>query len=194
MSPFLNNREQKIFVACLTVVLIVVFYNGLVLPLRKEMNLLHQEITVEKKQLDRSLAVIQKAESLRGRYDGYLKRFGKAGSREEAASSILSEIEKVTGQLGLFVTELKPQQVRTGDFDDRFSVHLTLNSGLVDVVRFLYTLQQVPYLFDVEEVEFKNSAERGQGTITTNLVLGKTFILTDPNERAGGQKGKRVPL
>ena len=71
--------------------------------------------------------------------------------------------------------------------DDRFAVRLTMNSEFLDIVRFLYTLQQSPYFFDVEEAEFKRSAKRGQGGVTTHLVLGKDFILTDSNERIEDQ-------
>jgi len=194
MSQFLNNREQKIFVICLVVVFLAVFYNGLFVPMQREVNSLHQEITLEKKQLDRSFRVIQKAANLNAQYDRYFKHFGKTGTGEEVASSILSDIEKIARKHELHIAELKPQKIKHNELDDRFSVHLTMNSELVDVVRFLYTLQQVPYLFDVEEVEFKKSARRKQGKIITRLVLGKNFILTDLNNRAEDQRKKNIPL
>lgn len=194
MSQFLNNREKKIFGICLAVVFLAVFYNGLIVPLQGEVNSLHQEIALQKKQLDKSFRVIQKAAKLNTQYDRYWERFGKAGSGEEVVSSILSEIEKVARTHELHIAELKPQKIKHNELDDQFSVHLTMNSELIDVIRFLYTLQQAPYLFDVEEVEFKKSARRKQGKITTRLVLGKTFILTDPNERYESQRGANIPL
>jgi len=187
MSQFLNNREQKIFGICLAVVFLAVFYNGLIIPLQEEVNSLHQEIALQKKQLDRSFRIIQKAEKFNTQYDHYWKHFGRTGTGEEVVSSILSEIEKIARKHELHIAELKPQKIKHNELDDQFSVHLTMNSELVDVVRFLYTLQQAPYLFDVEEVELKKTARRKQGAITTRLVLGKTFILTDSNERKVNQ-------
>jgi len=194
MSQFLNSREQKIFMICLAAVFMAVFYNSLIVPLQRKANSLQEEIVIEKKQLDGNFKVIQRAEKFDAQYDSYLKRFGKSGTEEEIASSILSEIETIARAHELHIAELKPQKIKHNELDDRFSVHLTMNSEFVDIVRFLYTLQQVPYFFDVEEVEFKKSARRKQGKITTRLVLGKTFILTDPNERKEDQRGANIPL
>ena len=182
MSRFLNHREQKIFIICLVAVFAAFFYNNLIVPLQREANLLQGEIVIKKTQLAGNFKVIERAEKFDVQYDGYLKRFGKSGTEEEVTSSFLSEIEKVTGKLELHVAELKPQRIEHDEFSDRFSIHLTMSSEFVDIVRFLHTLQQSPYFFDVEEVEFKKSVKRSQGAITTRLVLGKSFILIDLNK------------
>jgi len=194
MSRFLNQREQKIFIICLVAVFAAFFYNNLILPLQREANLLQGEIEIEKTQLDGNFKVIEKAERFEAQYENYLKRYGKTGTEEEVASSILSEIEKVTGKLKLHVAELKPQRIEHDEFSDRFSIQLTMSSEFVDIVRFLHTLQQSPYFFDVEEVEFKRSAKRGQGAITTRLVLGKSFILTDSNKQIDDRREENIPL
>lgn len=194
MSLFLNSREQKVFMICLVVVFSAVFYNGLIAPLQREANSIYQEIVLRKKQLNGSMRVIQKAESFDARYDSYLKRFGKTGTGEEVSSLILSEIEQIARKLELHISELTPKKIKHNELDDQFSVRLTISSEFVDIVRFLYTLQQAPYLFDVEEVEFRRSARRGRGAVTTRLVLGKTFILTGPRERKEGRGDGGISL
>jgi len=163
MSSVLNNREQKIFVICLVVVFLAVFYNSLIMPLQRKANSIHQEIMLQKKQFNGNMEIIQKAESFDDRYDSYLKRFGKTGSGEEVSSSILSEIEQIARKLELHISELKTQKIKHNELDDQFSVRLTISSDFVEVIHFLHMLQQAPYLFDVEEVEFKRSARRDRG-------------------------------
>ena len=183
MSQFLNNREQKIFVICLMVVGVTVVYNGLIAPLQREKIFLQEEITIERQKLNGSRQIIERSEKFDARYNSYLKRFGKSGTGEQVASSMLSEIEHVASKLKLPIAELKPEKIEHNEFDDRFAVRLTMNGEFLDIIHFLYTLQQAPYLFDVEEVEFKKSARRKQGKITTRLVLGKDFILMGSNGR-----------
>lgn len=183
MSQLLNNREQKIFVICLMVVGVTVVYNGLIAPLQREKIFLQEEITIEKQKLNGSRQIIERSEKFDARYNSYLKRFGKSGTGEQVASSMLSEIEHVASKLKLPIAELKPEKIEHNEFDDRFAVRLTMNGEFLDIIHFLYTLQQAPYLFDVEEVEFKKSARRKQGKITTHLVLGKDFILMGSNGR-----------
>ncbi|MCK5013310.1 MAG: type II secretion system protein M [Candidatus Omnitrophica bacterium] len=172
----LTVREKRIFIATLAVVILAILYNGLIGPLQEEKDFLDQEIALQQKQLTREWKVIGEAKALDAQYDVYLKRFRQSGPEEEMASSILSEIEGAAGRFGLHVTDLKPQRIKHNEHDNQFSVSLTISSELVDVLRFLYVLQQQPYFFDVEEVEFERLARRKQSTITTRLVLGKAFI------------------
>lgn len=172
----LTDRERKIFFVCAAIVFLCIFYNGVVVPLQIKKDSLDEEITIGQAQLDRDLTMIRKAETLEGSYSMYLNEFRQPGTGEETISSILSEIETVAGRLGLHVTDLKPQKVKEGEFERQFSVGLTINNGLVDIIRFMYTLQQKPHLFDVQEVQFERSAGRNQNMMITRLVLGKAFI------------------
>ena len=190
----LTGRERKIFVVSLAAVILSFFYNGLVKPLHAKKDFLDQEIASHQKQLNRGLKTVQKAKVLGARYDVYLKQFRQSGTEEEAASSILSEIEEAAGKFGLHITDLKPQRIKHDEHNNQFSVGLTISSELVDIIRFLYVLQQPPHLFDVEEVEFEKSARKNQSTITTRLVLGKAFIPAGSGEEEVRKKTMALSL
>jgi len=186
----LTEREQKIFIACLVMVVLSVFYNGLARPLKAKADFLRQEISIRQSQLERDRGAIQASKVLDEQYDIYAWQFHQPGTEEEAASSILSEIEKVAGKLGLHVTDLKPKRIERNEHNNQFSVSLTISSELVDIVRFLYTLQQAPHLFDVEEIEFEKLVRRKESVMTTRLVLGKVFVSLDPDSHREASDGE----
>lgn len=172
----LTVREKGIFIATLIVVIFSFLYNGLIVPLGAKKDFLDEEIMIQQEQLTRELGIIQRSKALDARYNTYLRQFSKLGTGEEMASSVISEIEETVGKMGLHVVELKPRKVQRNEYENQFLVSLTINSELVDIVRFLYTLQQQPHLFDVEEIEFEKLTRGKQATITTRLILSKAFI------------------
>jgi Tfp pilus assembly protein PilO len=176
MSRGLTARERKIFFVCAAAVLLSIFYNSVIVPLRLRDESVDRGIRVEQAQLDRDLRTIHKAKTLDVSYDVYLSQFRQPGTGEETVTSMLAEIETAAGGVGLHVADLKPQKVKEGEFERQFFVGLTINGEFARIVRFLYILQQKPRLFDVQEVQFERSAGRNQNTMTTRLVLGKAFI------------------
>ena len=187
MKKQLSGREQKILVLCVLTGLGALFYSGVIVPMNAKKDSLRQEVAVQQKRLDKDLKIIRKAEALEETYAFFVQKFRQPGTGEETVSSILSEIEEVAGKLGLHVADLKPKKVNHNEYDNQFSVSLMIESEFVDIVRFLYTLQQQPYMFDVEEVEFEKSPRKNETMITTRLVLGKTFIPSQSGEEAGGK-------
>ena len=187
----LTAREKKIFIVTLAAVAVSVFYNALLQPLYERKEFLTQEIEIHRQQLQRDLRAVQKVEALDAKYDAYLKQFRQLGTEEEVSSSILSEIEGVAGRFGLHVTDLKPQRVEHDKYGNQFAVSLTINSELTDVIRFLCALQQSPYLFNVERMEFEKFERRNQSKLTTRLVLGKAFISSGAGQQAVEEKTGR---
>jgi Tfp pilus assembly protein PilO len=180
----LSGRERIIFGISLAAVAFAFLYNNLISPLQEKRDFLGQEIMLREKQMVGDLAIVQRSKAQDTKYDAYVKQFSQSGTNEETASSILSEIEGVAGKLGLRVMDLKPKKVQENQYDYQFSVSLAINSGLVDITRFLYILQQEPHFFDVEEVEFEKFTGKDLSMVTTHLVLSKAFIPSNPHKEA----------
>lgn len=180
INKYLNSRERKIFLFTLIVVLTASIVNGVIMPLSNKASELDEQIAIKRQQLEGHLKVIERSETMDSRFKRYLERFQTAATKEEAATSMLSEIALVAGKLGLIMMDLKPIKGRSASESDHFSVSLTLSHELVDIVHFLYTLQQPPYLFDVEEITIKQGMRRGDEKIRAQLTLSKDFMLSNP--------------
>lgn len=172
----LSTREQKILVLSLTVAFIYIGYAFLVKPATEKLSDLDQEIAAAQRRLDKSIAEIQKADSLENIWGVYENKFKQPASKEGTMSSILSEIEAVAAQLGIQIANLTPKRVRETEFYNRFSVTLTIDGEFNDILQFLHTLQNEPHLFYVEEIRFDKGTRQQANAVKTSLVLGKTFI------------------
>lgn len=176
MIKRLTQREQAIFVLCIAMIFIFAGYSGVVKPLRTKIAFTDGEIHKYQRRLNKSTDAIQRSNELEQQYNEYLSKFKQSKTDEQVMASVLSEIEGIAGELGLLISDLKPKKVKHEEYHNKFSVSLTISSELIDILRFLHTLQGQPHFFDIEETRFDKSSRRKLSTIKARLVLSKILI------------------
>ncbi|MDO8580292.1 MAG: type II secretion system protein GspM [Candidatus Omnitrophota bacterium] len=172
----LTKREQYIFYICLLFIGIFIFYQGLIKPSWEESESLDQKIVIQQRRLQKDQRLLQEAKGKEKAHAAYLLAYKQNGTDEQVMSSILSQIEKLAGELKLRISDLKPQRVKQLELLNQFSVSVTIDSEFDDILNFLYLLQQEPYSFNVEEVRFDKGTRRNETIIKSQLVLSKVLI------------------
>ena len=133
-----------------------------------------QILTAEKK-IQKNLKVIQKAKSYEAKYQSLMENFQQKGSDEQMMSAILSEIESVATDAKIRITDLKPQKVKKMGSYNNFSVSLVLDGQLTPIMDFIYTLQNQPHLFSVEELRLDKKSPNTQD-LKGYFVLSRSLI------------------
>ena len=176
MAKQFSKREQIIFFICIGLTVIYTGHHLLLKPLRSKITKVEKQIEVQEKKLKKHTASIGDAVGIEKEYATYLQHFKQAKSNEQIMSSLLSEIEDTAGELTLRISDLKPKPVKTEANFNRFSVSMTLESNFVDIVHFIYKLQDSPHLFAVDEVRFDKGSRAEAAQVKTQMVLSKTLI------------------
>ncbi len=170
-----SARERKIAAFLLILICISVVYSYGVRPLNGRAEFLDRKIALEQGRLQKSAAIIRKAEDFEQKYKNILEEYEQKSSDEEAMAGILSQIEAVGNRISIRLADLKPQRVRKIDFYNRFSVSLTVEGKIPDIMLFVYTLQRPPYGFYAEEFQLRKKSAMAQES-ECNLILAKIFI------------------
>ncbi len=176
MIKRLTKREQVIFIVCLLLVLVYVGYRAVAKPLEEKLFFLDDEIEAQQKKLKKNLGVINKAKGLSQQYSKYLEGMKQSGTNEQVMTSLLAEIQEIAAQLGLKISDLKPKRVKKEEYYNYFSVSLTLDGDLKEILQFVYILQKEPHLFHVNEFNFEKGAQRNSQEIKTRLILSRILI------------------
>ncbi|VAX36086.1 GTP-binding protein HflX [hydrothermal vent metagenome] len=174
MRP-LSNREKKIFFVCLMIISIFILNRGLFKPLQNRTVTLSQKIQKGEKHLRKSLRVSHEYESILKKYEKYLVNFKQEMSDEKEMSAIIAQIESMMTQNQLQFSEMKPQKIVEMDFYKVFSVSLKMNGDLDQINQFLYTLQNVPYFFQVDKLRLEKVV-RQKVNLKATLVLSRLLI------------------
>ena len=118
---------------------------------------------------------MHKGEAIEEEYQKYAQLLKQKRSNEQERASILSEIESVAARIDLRIADRKPKKVREIDFYNNFSVSLTIEGELGNIIHFLYLLQSDPHQFNVDEVRFEKKSRR-RSDIKCYLVLSRNLI------------------
>jgi Tfp pilus assembly protein PilO len=151
-------------------------YKGVIEPMRQKVQDIDLQIEAQLKKLKKNQKTISKADAIQSEYAGYIERFSQVGTNEQTMSAALSEIEKTAGEMSLKISDLKPNKVKSQGSYNRFSVSLTIDGGLEDILRLLYTLQSEPYFYTVDELRFDKSSRQNHPSMKTRIVLTKILI------------------
>ena len=172
----LNKREQAIFVICVLLLSIFVIFNGFMKPLQAKKGFVEEKIAAQKIRLTKNMKAIKEGSALSETYNAYINQYKQAQSNEQVMSALLAEIEEVARELGLNISDLKPNKVRKGEYYNQFSVSVTLDNQFEQIMNLLYTLQSAPHLFDVDEARFDKSSNRNEANLRANIVFSKILI------------------
>jgi len=172
----LTRREKKIFIVTMVLAVGFFIYSGPLKPFQNRLSNVDKQIEYEIKMFKKNTRKIKNAASLSQNYNYYLEAYKQELSNEQMMSSIISQIEGVANTLDLRIADLKPKPVKHDKLLNRFSVSLTIDSGFVEVMELIHTLQGNPYRLDLEEIRLEKSSRRNAKTIKSRLVLSKVLI------------------
>lgn len=170
-----TQREKRITILAATVVFVYVFYLVVYIPIKKKGGALDHKIEQAKIQLNKELKVINRSKIFDKNYRDVLEEFRQKGSDEQIMSGILSEVENVAGIARVRISEKKPKKTKKIDFYNNFSVSLSLEGTLTDILHFLYILQNSPHLFNVDELNLTLSSSQG-ALLRCRLDLSRNLI------------------
>ena len=172
----LSTREKKILVVFLLAASVFLGYRFIFIPMKEQIEKLGNQIKLQEKKLSKSLRILEKEKAIEEEYDRYAVDFKQKASDEQQMALILSQVESAATQLNLRIADLKPGRVKKGDFYNNFLLNLVLEGDLPAINQFLYTVQNRPYFFQIEEVYFEKSSVR-TSQIKCRLLINKAFLL-----------------
>lgn len=174
MRP-LSKRERQILFCCLIVLGIYCFFNMIWKPLVRLGEELKQKRGTDETVLEKELKVIAKGKEIVPEYNRYLNSFGQKRSDEEQMSYVISAIESLSNQNNVRVSEMKPRKVRKVDFYNIFSVSLTMEGSLQEIIQFVYVLQNPPHYFQIEAIRIEKKSMQDT-MLQSQLLLSRKFI------------------
>ncbi|MFA5088207.1 MAG: type 4a pilus biogenesis protein PilO [Candidatus Omnitrophota bacterium] len=171
----LTRREKVFFVICLLMAVLYFLYYLLYRPLNQWKAALRNDVEAKERAIVKDLRILERGKYYHKESEDILQRFKQKDSEEKTMSAILSEIEQVAGETDLSIAEMKPQRVKKDGLYNNFSVSLSLDGSLRQVIHFLYVLQGDAHLFSVDDVRLDKISPR-LPTLKCRLVISKTLI------------------
>ncbi len=171
----LNHREK--YFAIISGLLLFAWFLGNVIfkPAWRFSSEWSAKLQLNKGRLTKDRRLIVEGPAIDREYEAYLPFFRQAQGDEATMSLLLSQIELTASRIPLPVLEIKPQKVKGEDFYNEFSINLTIEEEFNKIYRFLYDIQNAPFLFNVEELRLEKDPLK-ESFMKCTLILTKRLI------------------
>lgn len=172
----LSAREKKIGYAVIALLMILVIYHGVWRPMSSKFASLNDEIFGMQMKLRKAKIFLRQKDEVNEEAKRYpnLQQLDARKDEEEIAS-LLNFIEQEARGSSVNLSDVKPQQVSGDKVSKRYVVELTAESGIKELIQFVYSLQYSPQMLKVERVEMVPK-EEGAATLKTFLVVTRVVV------------------
>lgn len=171
----LTSREKKIFLICVSLAFMYALKVWIYAPASGRMKELDAAMETHQVQIAKHARVVRAAADVDQQYNALLPIFQSKGSEGAEISGIVSEIEAAGKQAGLHIVNMQPQKAVAKDFYTQYAVRLTIDGPWNAIVEFLYILQNVPGLFEVQELNLENYS-RASDKLKGRITLVRTRV------------------
>lgn len=150
-----SKREWKIFAICVTIIII---WMGKILPQFFFFDKSKQGIEIEKKEIElKNLhKIIKDKEVIKRKYDRYEKKIKNKGG----INTFIQQIEKISNQSNLKITNIKPLSEKKDDFCKQNLVSINAKAGIVDLAHFIYLLIDCPEITRIKKIEISREFKK----------------------------------
>jgi Tfp pilus assembly protein PilO len=167
----LTPREKVVLVIGAAALLIFGYVFGILAPARRSLARTRGELAQLTDQLDQARRMYEDALAARQQI-GALKQQSQAlmFPSADVQSGMVREIEKLSKELGVTVTSIRPGEAESADGSTRHPAVLKVDADLGKIVRLLYELEQPSRRLWVEGVEVA-AARKGENTLTATIYV-----------------------
>jgi len=172
----LNQRETVILFITLSLVLIFGVYQFVLKPVQEGSMNIDDRLLLDHIQLVKANQLLAKKVVIDARYMNLVDSIGVVDSEEAQMPGIVAKIEGAAREANVHIANIQPQK-STDQGDVTFlSVELEIDGQWLDIVHFLYLIQQPPNFYFINELNL----EKYSGAINSlrgRVVISRMFLV-----------------
>jgi hypothetical protein len=169
------SAKEKIGLAIAAAIVFVAFTDRLLInPMSSRMRQLNNQIQSEVMRLKLNQEYINQKDAVSaeyGKYSGYTK---KSGSDEEEQTKMLGEIENLSRQAGVPISNMKQSAPQAMNSYKKYEVKLDAEGSMDAVVNFLYLVSASPQLLRAENVTL--SKDKDSDAVRASVTVTKIVV------------------
>jgi len=151
----LNPREMVILVITLVLAAFFLIFQFVIKPMHEGSvdtnDRLHQDL----EQLAKARMLVAQKAKIEARYRHLVQLIGATDSDEAQMPAIVSKIEVAARQSNVHIANIQPQKASTRQEARFLAVELEIDGQWLDIVQFLYLLQQQPNFYFIDELNLE---------------------------------------
>ena len=166
----LNSRETLILIITLVLVFVFIAYQFVIKPMHAGSVDINGRLRVDYARLIKARQMSAQRSQVEMRYKNLADLVGTLDSEDAQMPSIVSKIEAASRESNIHIGNIQPQKPITQKEARFVAVELEIDGQWMDIVHFLYLLQQRPNLYFINELNLEKYSD------TTNSLRGRIVV------------------
>ena len=166
----LNAREKLILFLTLGLVVFFIIFEFIVKPMHEGSVDINDQLRVDRSSLINARHMLGQKVIVDSRYQDLVDLVGVVDSEESQMPMIVSKIETAARETNIHIANIQPQKPITGKDTMFLGVELEIDGQWLDIVRFLFMLQQKPNIFFINELNLEKYSDM------TNSLRGRIVV------------------
>ena len=170
-----SNRERALILITTAVVASTLFYGFIIEPLINAYSKIDRQIASGALKLERNNKLIRRSDIINNEYKKYRALIKPSLSEEEAKAGILKTIESIARACNMYISNIRPQPVRTLSFYKELSFELVGEASIDNLVKFIYDIQKSGNLLRVSRLTLTSRTSK-KDTLKSIILITHTYI------------------
>jgi len=166
----LNSRETLIFIITLVLAVLFIVYQFVAKPMSEGAVDINDRLRVDQSKLIKAHQMVAQKAVVQARYQNLVSLIGMVDSEEAQMPTIVSKIEAAARESNIHIANIQPQKSVIQKEVSFLGVELEIDGQWLDIVQFLYLLQQQPNFYFINELNLEKYSD------TTNSLHGRIVI------------------
>jgi len=173
----LKKREMMLVYVTAGVLVLWAVVRVIFVPFQEKLATLGRQLVVQEARFKKGASLRDHGDIITSEYAKYETYFSLSGiSDEEGVAAFLKEIEQLSRATEFTIVDMKPQKTIADDkFSKEIQIVVKAESGMGELVKFLYALYASPYLFSVEKMTLVPKGDDASLMSSTITVAGVLF-------------------
>lgn len=172
-------KKIWLLITALILISLISLYSFGLKPIFKNYSGIRNRIRLEELKLANYQRLLRDKNNICSNYGKMAKHLESEGTPEELTSSVLSYVENLARVSGIYVTNIRPQEINNFNTYSRINVFVTLQAGWEALLKFIYGLEQGRESFRIEKLQL--IATPKDNTLNIDLKLSKDFFSLPKN-------------
>jgi Tfp pilus assembly protein PilO len=172
----LNRRETIILVITLGLIVFFTAYQFVFKPVHKGSTDINDQLRLDRGELVKVNQLLGQKDLIEARYKNLVAIIGAQDSEEAQMPAIISKIETAAREGNVHIANIQPQKSVTQKEVKFLTVELEIDGQWLDIVHFLYLLQEKPNLYFINELNL----EKYSGAVSSlrgRIVISRMCLL-----------------
>ncbi|MDD5745889.1 MAG: GspMb/PilO family protein [Candidatus Omnitrophica bacterium] len=172
----LSKREKTVLTLSVIFVLLALLDRAVLHPIIEKITSFEQEIKDTEYVMTKNLKILQQRRRIEREEKKFASYLIPARSDEEETAALLREIENYARTAAVYLVDLKPAGVESDGVTKKFSISVSCESELEQLIRFMHSIESSDVLMQVGA--FSLSPKSKQSSVTKcELLIYKIVLL-----------------